>query len=72
MNRRDELSLRAREVRGAFEMAALNRALRHRKTPLDRVITRVAMTRLPDVPDDQAGGGSAQRGLLDAPPKPPA
>lgn len=71
MRRRDELSLRAREVRGVVELAALNRALRHRKRPLDRVVTRLAMTRLPDVPDDQAGGGSAQRGLLDAPPKRP-
>jgi hypothetical protein len=72
MNRRDELALRTREVRYRIEMASLNRALRHRKTPIDRVITRVAMTRLPDVPDDQAGGGSAQRGMLDAPPKPRA
>lgn len=72
MNRRDELALRIREVRFRFEMVALNRTMRHRKSPLDRIVTRVAMTRLPDVPDDQAGGGAAQRGLLDAPPKPRA
>jgi hypothetical protein len=72
MKSRDEVALRVREVRFTVEHAAMRRTLRHRNTPLDRMLTRVAMTRLPDVPDDQAGGGAAQRGMLDAPPKPPA
>lgn len=69
MNRADELRLRAREKRAATEQALLNRAMRNNKGPLDRTITKLVMTQIPDVPDEQAGGGPKQRGRLDAPPQ---
>jgi hypothetical protein len=68
MTRADELKLLARERRAAVEQALLNRAMRNDKGPLDRTITRLVMTQIPDVPDDQTGGGAKQRGRLDAPP----
>ncbi len=70
MNRRQELALRAREKRIDVETTLLNRAVRHDKGPIDRAITAAVLTQIPDVPDDQAGGGPAQRGRLDAPPGP--
>lgn len=69
MTRAEELKLRARERRAATEQALLNRALRNHKGPVDRAITKVVMTQIPDVPDDHAGGAPGQRGRLDAPPK---
>ena len=67
MSRRDDLALAARERRAAVELALLNRALRHDKGPIDRLVTKVVMTQIPDITDDQTGGGPAQRGRLDAP-----
>lgn len=67
MSRRDDLALAARERRAAVELALLNRALRHDKGPVDRFVTRVVMTQIPDTPDEQTGGGPGQRGRLDAP-----
>ena len=69
MTVRDELALRARERQAAVAQAVLNRALRHDKGRLDVVATRIVMSQMPEVPDDQVGGGAAQRGRLDAPPK---
>lgn len=71
MSRTDELKLLARERRAAVEQALLNRALRTHKGPLDRVVTKLVMTQIPDVPDDQTGGAPGQRGRLDAPPRRP-
>jgi hypothetical protein len=68
MTRADELKLLARERRAAIEQALLNRAVRNNKGPVDRVITKLVMTQIPDVPDDQSGGAPGQRGRLDAPP----
>lgn len=68
MTRADELKLLARERRAATEQALLNRALRNHKGPVDRAITKVVMTQIPDIPDDQTGGAAGQRGRLDAPP----
>lgn len=36
--------------------ALLNRAVRSNKGPLDRAITKVLMTQIPDCPADHAGG----------------
>ena len=72
MRRREELSLRAREAQATVEQALLNRALRHNKSRIDQAVTRLVMTKLPEISDDQVGGGPAQRGRLDAPPKPTA
>ena len=69
MTRADELKLLAREKRAAADQALLNRAMRNDKGPVDRVITRLVMTQIPDVPDEQTGGGAQQRGRLDAPPR---
>lgn len=68
MKRADELRLLARERRAAVEQALLNRAVRNHKGPVDRAITKLVVSQLPDVPDDQAGGAPGQRGRLDAPP----
>lgn len=46
----------------------LNRALSNDKGAVDRAITGVVMTQIPDDPDDQTGGA---RGRLDAPPRGP-
>lgn len=70
MTRADELKLLARERRAATEQALLNRAVRNNKGPVDQVITKLVMTQIPDVPDDQVGGAPGQRGRLDAPPTP--
>lgn len=67
MSRRDAIALAARERRAAIELTLLNRALRHDKGPVDRLVTKVVMTQIPDIQDDQTGGGPAQRGRLDAP-----
>lgn len=72
MSRADELRLVARERRAATEQALLNRAMRNHKGPVDRAITRLVMTQIPDVPDDQTGGAPGQRGRLDAPPRAPS
>ncbi|MCW3040478.1 MAG: hypothetical protein JWM31_2383 [Solirubrobacterales bacterium] len=69
MSRADELTLLARERRAATEQALLNRAVRNHKGPVDRVITKLVMTQIPNVPDEQVGGAAGQRGRLDAPPK---
>ena len=69
MSRREDLALLARERRAATEQALLNRALRNDKGPVDRVITKLVMTQIPTVVDDQTGGGAGQRGRLDAPPR---
>lgn len=68
MSARKEFALRAREVQATVEQALLNRALRNDKGPVDRAVTRIVMTKLPEIPDDQAGGAPGQRGRLDAPP----
>jgi hypothetical protein len=65
--RKDKVALAVRERRAAVELTLLNRALRHDKGPVDRVITKIVLTQIPDVPDDQTGGGAGQRGRLDAP-----
>lgn len=67
MSRRDDLALAVRERRAAVELTLLNHALRHDKGPVDRLVTRIVMTQIPDTPDDQTGGGPGQRGRLDAP-----
>jgi hypothetical protein len=70
VSRRDDLALAVRERRAALEQALLNRAVRNHKGPVDRAITRLVMTQIPDVPDEQTGGGAGQRGRLDAPARP--
>jgi hypothetical protein len=65
--RKDKLALAARERRAAVELTLLNHALRHDKGPVDRLITKVVMTQIPETPDEQTGGGPGQRGRLDAP-----
>lgn len=70
MSRRDDLALVIRERRAAVEQALLNRAMRNHKGGVDRALTRLVMTQIPDVPDEQTGGGARQRGRLDAPARP--
>lgn len=69
-SRKDKAALALRERRAAVELTLLNRALRHGKGPVDRVVTKIVLTQIPDVPDDQTGGGPGQRGRLDAPGRP--
>lgn len=68
--RKDKVALAVRERRAAVELTLLNRALRHDKGPVDRLVTKIVLTQIPDVPDDQTGGGAGQRGRLDAPRRP--
>ena len=65
--RKDKAALAVRERRAAVELTLLNRALRHDKGPIDRLVTKIVMTQIPDVVDEQTGGGPGQRGRLDAP-----
>ncbi|HEY2223620.1 SRPBCC family protein [Actinomycetospora sp.] len=48
MNRRDKAALVMRERRAELEQTLLNRALRHDKGPVDRVVTRLVAATLPD------------------------
>ncbi|MGY3555496.1 hypothetical protein [Williamsia sp. R60] len=66
MTRLDQLRLFARERRAATEQFLLGRALRTDPTIINRIITRVVLTRIPQFPaekgrtrkvDDAARGG---------------
>lgn len=63
MNRRDGIALVLRERRAELEQAVLNRAMRHNKGRLDRLVTRVLQTQLPDT----STAAPKDAGILDRP-----
>lgn len=66
MKRRDKARLVVRERRAELEQALLNRAMRHDKGPLDRFVTRLVQTQLPDTSAVAPRGA----GVLDRPDRP--
>lgn len=66
MNRRDRAALVLRERRAELEQALLNRAMRHDKSPLDRLATRAVQTKLADT----SATAPTDAGILDRPARP--
>ncbi|MEV6657273.1 hypothetical protein [Nocardia fluminea] len=52
MTRLDHMRLVVRERRAALELFLLGRALRANRTNIDRAITRLVLTRIPDIPPE--------------------
>jgi hypothetical protein len=58
-----------REARGTAVNHLLDRSFRHDKGLVDRMVTRLVLTQIPDTTSDHVAASARRRGLLDSPTK---